>query len=156
MFRKIILWLSLICMSAVVFGFSSDTAEQSSGISEKITEHIVKKIEKNIDIDSNQRKEIFGITHIIVRKGAHFSEFAVLGILSFLLASSYGLSVKICTLTALSYCLFFAVCDEVHQVFVDGRAGKVTDVCIDFFGSFSGIMLCRLIYWYKKKKKIQY
>jgi len=88
-----------------------------------------------------------------VRKGAHFSEFAVLGILSFLLVKSYGFSLKICVFSALSYCLIFAVCDEIHQLFVDGRAGKITDVCIDFFGSLVGVILLWIFYLQKNKKK---
>lgn len=155
MFKKIVLWLAVIGMSVLIFGFSSHSGEQSSGLSVKITESIVSTIEKVYGIESDvQRENIFEITHIIVRKGAHFTEFAVLGILSFLLLESYGFLVKTCARWALLYCLLFAICDEVHQLFVDGRAGKFFDVCIDFAGSFVGIMFCWLVCWHKKKKKI--
>jgi VanZ family protein len=35
----------------------------------------------------------------------------------------------------------YAVSDEVHQLFVDGRAGRVLDVLIDFAGSSLGIII---------------
>ncbi len=154
MIKKIILWLAVIGMSMVIFGFSSGTGEQSAGLSEKITYSIIEHIEKIVEIDDLQRKNMFQAIHIFVRKGAHFSEFAVLGILSFLLVKSYGFSRKICTLSALLYCLIFAVCDEVHQLFVDGRAGRIIDVCIDFAGSVLGALLCRLLGFKKNKQKV--
>ena len=156
MVKKIILWFAVIGMSAVIFGFSSGTGEQSSGMSEKIAESIVENIEEIIEIDINERASLFETIHLIVRKGAHFSEFAILGILSFMLAGSYGFSVNVCTVSALLYCLIFAACDEIHQLFVDGRAGRITDVFIDFAGSFVGVVLCRLLCCKKSKKKTQY
>lgn len=154
MFRKIILWIALVYMSTVIFGFSSDTAAESSGLSEKIAKSTVKTIEKVIEIDGEQRENLFGIVHILVRKSAHFAEFAVLGVLSFLLAHSYPISVRLCIVLSLGYCLLFAVSDEVHQLFIDGRAGRISDVLIDFLGSVSAVMAIVGILCLKKKKKV--
>lgn len=156
MFKKILLWIAVIGMSAMIFGFSSHTGEQSSGLSEKLAETIIIKIEKIIGVDLTQKNEVFEMFHFILRKSAHFAEYAVLGLLSFLLVESYGFSIKICAVSALLYCFLFAACDEAHQLFVDGRSGSITDVFVDFAGSFLGIMLCMIVFWYKKKKKIQY
>lgn len=37
--------------------------------------------------------------------------------------------------------LLYAVSDEVHQLFVSGRAGRVTDVLIDFIGYAAGFAI---------------
>lgn len=38
-------------------------------------------------------------------------------------------------------CMLYACSDEIHQLFVSGRSGKVLDVCIDTFGSLMGIFI---------------
>ena len=39
------------------------------------------------------------------------------------------------------FCILYAASDEFHQLFVPGRAGLVTDVCIDSAGALLGILL---------------
>ncbi len=40
----------------------------------------------------------------------------------------------------------YAVTDEIHQLFVPRRAGRVLDVCIDSLGSLIGVVGFMLIY----------
>ena len=81
-----------------------------------------------------------------VRKLAHASEYTVLGILYSL---SY-LSVvpapkrKKLLFTVLPLGMLYAASDEFHQLFVPGRAGRVTDVLIDSSGVLLGIALVSL------------
>lgn len=37
-------------------------------------------------------------------------------------------------------CILFAASDEIHQLFVPGRSGKLMDVIIDSFGAVTGIL----------------
>ena len=154
MIKKIILWISVIGMSLVIFDFSTHTGEESSGLSVKIAEYITDIVEKIIMSKSDRHQEIFDVMHFLIRKGAHFTEFAILGILSFLLVRSYGLTIKNGIFIGLTYCILFAVCDEIHQLFVAGRSGNIVDVCIDSAGSLTGIALCSVVCWRKKQKKI--
>ena len=39
----------------------------------------------------------------------------------------------------------YAVTDEIHQTFVTGRAGRVSDVAIDAVGVLLGILLMRRV-----------
>ncbi|GAA4069041.1 hypothetical protein GCM10022410_13710 [Amphibacillus indicireducens] len=39
----------------------------------------------------------------------------------------------------MAICVLFAISDEVHQLFVPGRAGQVMDVVIDTTGAIAGI-----------------
>ena len=81
------------------------------------------------------------VTDHLVRKLAHFAEYAMLGALigSVLLARkrtsffhwSYGL---LCALAV-------AVLDESIQLFVDGRGAQVTDILLDTGGSLTGLLL---------------
>jgi len=138
MVKKVILWCAVILVSCQIFGFSSKTAAESSGLSSEIAEKVVKIIEKVIEPSDSKKEEIFSSVHFLIRKSAHFCEFTLLAILVFFLARSYKLSIFLCILIALGYSLLFAVSDEVHQLFVDGRSGQITDVLVDFAGSMFG------------------
>lgn len=42
---------------------------------------------------------------------------------------------------------FYAATDEVHQIFVPGRAGMVTDVLLDSAGALTGVLICWLLFF---------
>ena len=143
-------------MSATIFGFSAETGEKSSQISVQIAQKVADIMTHLTGEDGEMEDDAFEKMHYLVRKGAHFTEFAILGILCFLLAKSYGLPIGIVAIAALSYCLLFAIGDELHQLFVDDRVGSAKDVCIDFSGSFTGVAICMLIHVIKKRKKFNF
>ena len=81
-----------------------------------------------------------------VRKLAHFTIYAVLGILVYNLIAAYGVKrIKVVFLSAL-ICLVYAISDEGHQVFVPGRAGQVRDVFIDFGGALLALLITYLLF----------
>ena len=47
----------------------------------------------------------------------------------------------------------YAFFDELHQLFVAGRAGKFTDVLIDSIGVAIGVCIMMLFYKLKNKKE---
>lgn len=71
------------------------------------------------------------LTDHIVRKAAHFSEFALLGILGVQCMRQYT---GRCMLPTLFTGLLTALTDETIQLLVEGRSGQVSDVWIDFAG----------------------
>ena len=75
-----------------------------------------------------------GTWDLFLRKLAHLTEYAVLGAL---------LARGLRTLPAFVAGVAYAVTDEIHQTFVTGRAGRVTDVAIDAVGVLLGILLFR-------------
>jgi len=76
------------------------------------------------DLPSNQ----IDLLDFIFKKSAHMIEF---GVLVFLLSRAYQFTRPASSfLIALSY----AFTDEIHQLFVPGRGGKVSDVFIDLLG----------------------
>ena len=50
-------------------------------------------------------------------------------------------------------CFFYACTDEFHQLFVPGRSGEFTDVCLDTVGATFGILLVMIIVWIVEKIK---
>lgn len=80
----------------------------------------------------------FGVTEHLVRKLAHFSEFAVLGVLAGSLALGQSRRLWTGFLAATMLGLAVALCDEGIQLFVDGRSGRLSDVMIDAAGAAAG------------------
>ena len=77
-----------------------------------------------------------------VRKLAHFTEFAILGVL---LWADGRLLKKSRWWTPLVMGLTVAAADEYLQTFVPGRSGQVTDVLIDVSGVLAALLLANLL-----------
>lgn len=121
---KIIFWiLTAICMG-VIFYFSSRTATQSSGQSNIIVAWLQKLFGENT------------VTDFIVRKSAHCLEFTGLCVL-FNCAFFFTFQKKKPLISILCTSLY-AVTDEVHQIFVEGRSCELRDWGIDTFGALLG------------------
>ena len=125
----------------VIFLFSNQTASKSQSASDKVASDIVDVVEvvtKN-DIKESKKESIIENTRFIVRKTAHFTLYFILGIIVYLLLTSYN--VKMPILYSILFCLLYACSDEIHQLFSSGRTAKVMDVCIDTFGSSVAIII---------------
>ncbi|HEU5064956.1 MAG TPA: VanZ family protein [Gaiellaceae bacterium] len=77
-----------------------------------------------------------GTWDTILRKAAHMAEYALLGAL---LLRAVGRE-----LPALLVGVAYAVTDEIHQHFVEGRHASAIDVALDAVGVAVGIFLLRL------------
>ena len=85
------------------------------------------------------------LTEFIVRKTAHFTEFAIEGILLLSVVKGYtARPVKFLGWPFLGG-LMTALADETIQLFSPGRSSQVTDVWIDFAGVVTGVLLALLV-----------
>jgi VanZ family protein len=93
--------------------------------------------------------------NLIIRKNAHTFEYLVVAMLVGILLFSFNIKGKSALVYIMFICLFYAVTDEFHQMFVPGRSSLVSDVLIDFLGSVIGIFIFYLFYYkiYKPKLK---
>lgn len=137
-FGKLIMLLLPLAWMGGIFYFSHQPAEQSAELSNGLVSKLI---------------EIFHLpfTDHFVRKSAHFSEYALLGILTVnamrLFFSKNSLWV------ALAVCSFYSVTDEFHQLFIPGRSCQFSDMLLDTAGSAVGIFLWWLIFYNLKNKK---
>ena len=124
-----VLWLGFI------FGNSMKTGEESGVQSGKVHE-IVNNVAQSVGVQEP-------IPEKVVRKTAHFTEFAVLGILVCLDLYAIGLVShkkklyisNLWALVAIPICAVFASCDELLQNFSEGRGPSIIDVLIDTSGA---------------------
>ncbi|MCM1985297.1 VanZ family protein [Lyngbya confervoides BDU141951] len=84
-----------------------------------------------------------------VRKGAHFSEYAMLTGLGYWMGRvSFKLPWRRALIMALAGSILYAISDEFHQSFVPGRTAQGLDVLIDSFGASTVVLL--LYTWARK------
>lgn len=130
--KKISLILVLIWMLFIFIMSSFDATESSNQ-----SNFIVNIISNILSINNTE------LLSIIIRKLAHFTEYLVLGILTYNLIKNYKKKLII----AIIICIIYAISDEMHQILVPGRSCELTDVLIDSLGAIFGI------YFLKKIKK---
>lgn len=93
----------------------------------------------------------------LVRKTAHFTEYAILGALFYLNFIQFpklnSHPKKI--LLPIPFSFLYAITDEIHQIFVPGRSAQFRDVLIDTLGASFGCLLIHtlLILFIKLKSK---
>ena len=92
---------------------------------------------------------------LIVRKLAHFSEYALLGfsLMLHIAQIQKKTAVRLPVLWAWGIGTLYAASDEFHQGFVAGRGPSIVDVTIDSAGVIAGVLFLAWILLCKTKKK---
>lgn len=153
--KKILIWLPAIVMAMVIFGFSKQDGEESSGLSYKAADIILTVCDKAgiVDYNENNRESMIEAVQFPIRKAAHMTEYAVLAILVMIALIVDGIKgIKLPIISAV-IATAFAATDEFHKVFVPGRYGCVRDVLIDAAGSVIGLAIAYVIYINVCKRK---
>ena len=110
--RLLTVWLPVLAWAAVIFAFSS-IPHLSSGL---------------------------GVWDTVLRKGAHVTEYAILGALLYRALEREAL--------ALAVGIAYAATDELHQHFVRGRHASPVDVAIDAVG-----VACGMLVWLRLRER---
>lgn len=151
--------IPVVLVYFMIFGFSSQTAEDSSKISGEITDTAVRILIPSYDsLDIDTQAQLYGKAEHVIRKLAHFTEFGMLGFFLILhicaIAQKRPISFPIRCAIAFIITFVSASFDELHQMSVDGRSPMFTDVIIDSIGGLAGILFfCLIVFFINKLKK---
>ncbi len=88
-----------------------------------------------------------------VRKAAHMTEYGVLAFFIYVWIGKWMNAGLKRYLSALLISALYAASDEIHQLFIPGRSGRVTDVLIDSSGALIVIVICALADSVSNKKQ---
>lgn len=80
-----------------------------------------------------------------LRKTAHFTEYACMGALVYLLCCLWVQKRKLLYGIPVAWVFVSAGLDEFHQYFVPGRYASFLDVCLDTLGGAAGLLLALLL-----------
>lgn len=135
-----ILVLSWMCL---IFSFSSQPANESSKVSGGLCHRLVCSVNDtfHLQMTDEQAEQIAERIEYPVRKAAHMTEYAILGLLSFAFYRGFPSFQKRRYTSALLTSALYAATDEFHQYFIPGRSAQFTDVCIDTAGAALGLLL---------------
>ena len=134
----------LIGLYIVIFSFSAEDGEQSSAVSAKVTEALVRGYFGLIGKDKGSIAKMVLLLEGIVRKAAHFLEYMCMGFLSYSVLHLWRGASKKGFLAVLLQVLVSAALDEFHQYFIPGRCASFKDVLIDTAGGIAGILVILL------------
>lgn len=153
-FKRLIVWLPIIFMYMVIFGFSSQNGEQSGGLSRKVAGVIVDTADRLniIEVTEDNRDIYIENCQFPIRKTAHMTEYAILGMLVLTALIVDGVILKFSLYLSVFITFLLACTDEFHQLFVPDRSGQFTDVLIDITGCIIGVVIYYFIFSLIKNK----
>ena len=183
--KRVFAALTIIWM-ITIFCFSAEPGDESSNLSGGLSYRLISIVDHVFSMHWDETEKLDRVEAISfpIRKTAHMSEYALLGILVFAAAaptgrergqndcrepeevkkhgqkrtSSEGRTRNMFFhkgyIIAISTVFIYACTDEFHQLFVPGRSGQFTDVLIDTAGGLIGLV-CILILTACRKDKAQ-
>ena len=125
-------YLPLVLWLAFIFFASSDSF--SAGNTSRIIGPFV------LWLFPDTSAETLATIHFIVRKLAHFTEYAILG---FLAARAFRAHPRWYLISAILI-VVYALLDEYHQSFVPSRTASIYDSLIDMAGGISALIFASL------------
>lgn len=121
----------------IIFLFSAQQGSSSGSLSTSVLNMVStawNSILPNTKFDEDY-------VHLLIRKGAHFSVYLILGILTSNALCISDVPLKKQILYALAISILYAASDEFHQSFVPGRGPSIIDVGVDTGGAIVGIFI---------------
>ena len=140
--KKIITLILIIIWMGIVFYFSNQVSEKSANLSGGLTRTILEVLGM---LEGKTLEEQYAIGTVI-RKLAHYSIYALGGILILLHINLYKIKEKRKIILGWVVGTLYAITDEIHQLFVPGRSGEIRDVFLDSLGVITGIAFLLIIF----------
>ncbi|MBS5027249.1 VanZ family protein [Firmicutes bacterium AF25-13AC] len=157
-YRVILLAALVLGWMGVIFMFSSQDGAASSETSGRVVERVIAVVKP--DFNSLAKSEQIRFREMVtffVRKGAHFTEYMILGVLLFLFyyewrpkifqvpqkENMHIMKLRLRHIWFIAWITgtLYAASDEFHQMFTGERSPQVRDVCIDSSGAAVGCLL---------------
>lgn len=138
---RICLTMAVLFWMGLIFWFSAQEAEISTDMSRTVGYRVGEFFISDFGEWSGAEQQAFAARiDFPVRKGAHASEYAFLGLLLTGTAAAYRVPGRWRRYAfAFLVTAAYAVSDEFHQLFVPGRSGQVSDVLLDSVGALVGV-----------------
>lgn len=143
--RTILFLILTLIWMGIVFCFSAETAEVSKKTSLSVMEKIIEIFNINVVNKANFEAKLRSFAHLTL----------------FMMGGAFSCALFTVAVPRRKYfnCIIFGIVyaflDEMHQVFVPGRAFEYKDIFIDLIGFFIGVViidvLIRIIRGFRKK-----
>lgn len=144
--KRFLYLIPVVIWMIFIFYMSGKTGQESSGQSGKISLFITNLLEKVRQDSPQEMQNLQDILELVIRKAAHMTEYAILFLLSYLAMVKISMSQSrfYNRSIAVLISLLYACSDEMHQLLVPGRSGRMIDVGIDMAGVLI-VLVCMLL-----------
>lgn len=149
--KRIVFIILTIIWMVTIFIFSNQNSDTSSDTSGNVIRTVVRLF---TNVSQEQEEIIIEQLQHFVRKMAHFSIYALGGIILMNLVKTY--TDKCAWLYAWIIGTVYAITDEIHQYFIPGRSNQISDVVIDSSGVITGVLIVIIVGYAIKKVKTKY
>lgn len=127
----VVSWILVAVCMGIIFSLSAQTAEESSELSGSFILALLEWL--GIELEQE-----------VIRTIAHCLEFMGLSVLIF--NATYATwETKVTPLIAFAGTVLYAITDEIHQIFVPGRAFQISDILVDSTGALIGAVASLII-----------
>lgn len=147
--KKIVYFLLFVLWLLLIFHFSHQTGEVSDTGSIGIIQKGLETIYHIFHLPKENIEEILIFIHNPIRECMHALEYFVLGFLTFQNIKNFNIKGNPYIITVM-FCFICATFDEIHQLFIEGRAFEYLDIGMDMLGVISILLL---IYHFQKNKE---
>lgn len=155
--NKLITRYVFLALSAALMIYIFVMSAQSANVSTQSSGRVIRTIAK-IVVDGFENKPIeyqmnfISSLQFLVRKAAHFIVYFSLGFSVCGCALTFDSKTKLHnSLVAFGISALYSASDEIHQLFVPGRSGQISDVLLDCIGIICGILFTNLVFFIIKK-----
>ena len=150
---RILLTVLTLAVMGMIFFISTETAEQSDETSGYFTRQVIDVLYPDYaKYEKKQQQSLYDSIQTVIRKMAHYTEFAILGFLMRLCLESWFGKRKWQTPVSWGLSTLYASTDEMHQILIDGRSGQWTDILLDSAGVLSGVLIAVLVLFLVRKR----
>lgn len=144
--KRFLYLIPVVIWMIFIFYMSGKTGQESSRQSGKISLFITNLLEKVRQDPAQEMQNLQDILELVIRKAAHMTEYAILFLLSYLAMVKISMSQSrfYNRSIAVLISLLYACSDEMHQLLVPGRSGRMIDVGIDMAGVLI-VLICMIL-----------
>ena len=154
---KCILWILVVVWMIVIFMLSNAPSNASSKSSRNVIRggfEVTINVTNGVGITNyhpskSELNKIVSKLNEPLRECMHGFEYFILAILLVMALSKSN--IRNVYKLAMFICILYALSDEIHQMFIPGRAFQLIDLIIDLIGCLIGCLLCKGIVMIRHK-----
>lgn len=154
--KKILLPLTatVLCMIGI-FLLSAQPATVSAGNSRELVSKVVNATVEVIgeNLTQLQLAELVDKINAAAREFMHAVVYFVLGIFAQLTMLSIRKEKALSGFVTFIFCVIYGITDEIHQLFVPGRAFQVSDLFMDAAGAAAAVLLVLFLHSVRCRRK---
>jgi len=147
-FKPTLSWIAMLLCMLAIYLLSAQPAsisnDNSKGIVTCVVETTVKLTKPGIT--EPEKWKLIDSINSIAREYMHGVVFLVLGLLVQNAVTQSGTKGMKAISISLGICVIYGITDEIHQLFVPGRAFQISDLVMDSIGSIIGIASVWFLY----------